>query len=73
MQVKIYNKIEEKVNEYHNKTGASKTWVAKQIGMTPQRMYQLMKSENMMLDVLVKFAIFLECSIDQLIEYERNE
>jgi len=71
MQVRIYNKIEEKVIEYQNKTGASKTWIAKQLDMTPQRMYQLMKSENMMLDVIVKFAIFLECGVDQLIGYSR--
>ena len=71
MQVKVYNKIEEKVNEYQNRTGATKSWLAKQMGMTPQRMYQLMKSENMMLDVVVKFAIVLNCNIDQLVEYER--
>ena len=59
------------INEYQEITGASKTWMAKQMGMTPQRMYQLMKSENMMLDVLVKFALFLDCSLDKLIEYER--
>jgi len=73
MQVRIYNKIEEKVNEYQERTGASKTWIAKQLGMTPQRMYQLMKSDNMMLDVIVRFAIFLECGVDQLIEYEKSD
>ena len=71
MQVIIYNKIEEKVIEYQNRTGASKTWIAKQMGITPQRMYQLMKSENMMLDVIVKFAIVLDCNIEHLIEYKR--
>jgi len=70
MQIKITNKIEQKVIEYQEKYGSSKTWVAKQMGMTPQRMYQLMKSDNMMIDVIAKFAIVLDCKIDDLIDYE---
>lgn len=70
MQIKITNKIEEKITEYQKKNGATRTWIAKRMGMSPQRMYQLMKSENMMLDVIIKVAIGLECKIDDLVDYE---
>lgn len=69
MKIKIVNKIEEKVNEYQGRSGATKTWIANKMSMSPQRMYQLMKAENMNIDVLVKFAIALECKLDDLIEY----
>lgn len=71
MQVKITNKIEERITEYQDKYGSSRTWIAKQMGMTSQRMYQLMKADNMNIDVLAKFAIILNCKLDDLIDYEK--
>jgi DNA-binding Xre family transcriptional regulator len=70
VRIKIINKIEEKITEYQIKNGATRTWIASKMGMTPQRMYQIMKAENMMLDVIVRVAIALECTVDDLIEYK---
>lgn len=70
MSIIITNKIEEKVNEYQRRTGASKKWIASQMGMSPQRMYSLFKADNMMLDVAYKFVVFLDCKIEDLFEYE---
>ena len=70
MQIIITNKIEEKINEYQKRTGASKKWIASQIDMSPQRMYSLFKAENMTLDVAFKFVVFLDCTVEDLFEYE---
>lgn len=69
MQIKIVNKIGEKVEDYQKRTGATKTWIAKQMGMSSSRMYQIIESENMMVDVIAKFALVLNCKIDDLVEY----
>lgn len=66
----IKNNIEKKINEYIKKTGSTKTWIAAQLEMSPQRMYQLYKADNMMLDVAFKFAEFLNCDLKELFEYE---
>ena len=71
MQIRITkNKIEDKLNEYQKKTGASKTWISEQLGISKQRLYAIVNSNNMMLDVALKFALFLNCDIKDLIEYE---
>lgn len=71
MVVKIKeNKLEERINEYKSKTGSTKTWIAEQLEMSPQRMYQLYKADNMMVDIALKFAVFLDCDVKDLFEYE---
>jgi len=70
MKIKITNKIEEKINEYQEKTGATRKWIADKIGISKSRLYQIMQTENMMLDVAVKFAIFFNCKIEDLFDYE---
>lgn len=71
MQIKITaNKLESKINEYRSKTGATKTWIAEKLEMSPQRMYQLFKADNMMVDIALKFATFLDCDVKDLFEYE---
>ena len=69
MKIKITNKIEDKINEYQRKYGSSRKWFADKMGMSSSRMYQLLKADNMNIDVLAKFAIVLECKLDDLIEY----
>jgi DNA-binding Xre family transcriptional regulator len=71
MQIQITNKIEQKVNEYQEQTGATKTWIAKQIGISPARMYQIFKTNNMMIDVYIRFAILLDCTLEDLVEYNK--
>jgi DNA-binding Xre family transcriptional regulator len=73
MQVKITNKIEDKISEYQRKYGSSRTWIANKMGMSTSRMYQLLKADNMNIDVLAKFAIALNCKLDDLIDYEEVE
>ena len=70
MKVKITNKIEEKVNEHQKKYGSSKVCIADQIGISKSRMYQIFKSDDMMINVYIRFAIVLNCSLDDLIKYE---
>lgn len=70
MQIKITNKIEEKVNEYQMNTGATKTWIAKQLGMSNQNMFAIFRVSNPTLETLIKFSIFLGCDIADLFAYE---
>ena len=70
MKIKITNKIEERINEYQKQTGATRKWIADKIGISKSRLYQIMQTENMMLDVAVKFAIFFNCKIEDLFDYE---
>jgi DNA-binding XRE family transcriptional regulator len=66
----IYNNIEDLINQYCNKTGATKVWIAKQLDMSSSRMYQLYRATNMNVDVALKFAEFLNCDVKDLFEYE---
>lgn len=71
MQIKITaNKLEFRINEYQRNTGASKVWIAKKLGISKQRMYQLFKADNMTIDVALKFAEFLKCDVKDLFEYD---
>lgn len=73
MKVIIENIIEKKVKEYQAQFGSSKTFIANRMEISPQRMYQIMRSDNMMLDVLVRFALALDCKVDDLIEYRDGD
>lgn len=69
MKIKITNKIEEKVNEYQVRTGSTKTWIAKQLGFSSQNLFASFKTSNPTIETLIKFSIFLNCNIMDLIEY----
>jgi len=70
VKVIIYNKIEEKVLEYQNRTGATKSWLAKNLDMSPQNLYQIFRSNNITIETLIKFSIVLGCDITDLYNYE---
>jgi len=70
MQIKITNNIEQKVNEYQKRTGATKKFIANKVGISPSRMYQIFQAEDMMIYMYIRFAIFLNCSLDDLVKYE---
>ena len=70
MKIKIINNIDDMITDYQSKTGASKVWIAEQIGISKQRLYQICEAENIMIDVAMKFAIFFNCKIDDLFDYE---
>jgi len=70
MQIKITNKIKEKVDEYQEKTGATKTWLCRQLNMSNQNLYKIFSSTNLNIETLIKFSIVLDCSITDLYDYE---
>lgn len=69
IKIQITNKIEYKIEEYIEKTGSSKKWIADQIGMSNQNLFQSFKAVNPTIETLVKFSIFLNCNIAELFEY----
>ena len=68
MKIRIINKIEEKVNEYQVKTGATKTWIANKAGITRQNLNSLEKSDNPTVQSLERLAYVLGCKITDLYE-----
>jgi DNA-binding Xre family transcriptional regulator len=70
MEIKIVNKINQRLDEYKKQTGVSKTFVAKQMNMSKQNMYQIFKTTNLSLETLIKFSIILKCNITDLFEYK---
>lgn len=73
LQIKITNKIEEKVNEYQERTGATKTWICKKLNISTQNLYKLFTSTNLTLETLIKISYILQCEIIDLFEYEVSE
>lgn len=70
IHVKITNKIKEKVEEYQQKTGVNKIFIAKRLGLTKQALSESFKSNNPKLETLLKFAIFLNCDISDLYTFQ---
>lgn len=70
MEIEVNNKIRQKILEHQAKYGSSQVWIAEQVGISKQRLYQICGAENMMLDVAMKFAIFFDCKIDDLFDYK---
>jgi len=70
MQIKIINNIDKKINEYQDRTGATKKWIAGKLDMSSARLNQIVHADNLTIDVVVKFAVFLDCSLDDLFKYE---
>lgn len=74
MVIKITkNKIGDKIEEYQKKTGCTKTWLSEKLGISRQRLNQLINSDNMMLDVVLKFIAFFDCEIKDLFEFEIDD
>ena len=69
MQIIIKNKIEDRVNEYQHNTGATKTWICQQLGMSNQNLYKIFTSKNLTIETLIKFSLILKCDITDLFEY----
>jgi len=69
-KIRIINKIEQRVNEYHNLTGVSKKRIAENAGVSSSRMYQIFKTQDMMMSVYAKFMVALQCSLTDLVEFE---
>lgn len=70
MNIELENKIEQRVNEYIEKTGSNKTWVAKQMGLSKQSLYNLFQSSTPTINNLIKLSIILKCNIEDLYNYK---
>ena len=70
IEIKIINKIDDKIVAYISKHGTSKTWMANRLNISRQRLYDLSNAENFNLDTLIKLSILLECDIKELFDYE---
>lgn len=70
MVLKIKVLIADKVNEYIDKYGSSKTFLASRAEMSRQTLNSLMVSENPTLESLIRIAIALQCDVDDLFEFE---
>lgn len=70
IEVKIINKIGEKIDEYITKYGSSKSWLAKQIGISRQSLNTIIKSQNPTIETLEKLSVILNCDIKELYDKE---
>lgn len=70
IEVKIINKIGKKIDEYIKKYGSSKSWIAKQIGISRQSLNTIIKSQNPTIETLEKLSVILNCSIEELYDKE---
>lgn len=65
--INIVNHIEEKIKEYQKNTGATKTWIAKQMGYNSiQAFDKAMKNNSNSLETYAKFSSFLHCNVNDL-------
>ena len=51
----------------------TKTELKEQIGISPSTLARLSKNQNVSLDVLGKICEQLDCSLDEIIEYEKED
>lgn len=68
IEVEIVNKIGEKIEEYQARTGATKTWIAKQMDLSNSRLYELINAKVLRIDTLAKVAFVLDCTVEDLYE-----
>jgi DNA-binding XRE family transcriptional regulator len=66
VRVMIVNRISEKIDEFQEKYGSSRTFVAKKAGISRQNLYILEKSDNPTIQSLVKIAYVLGCKTEDL-------
>lgn len=71
IEVKVINKIGERIEEYIERTGTTKTWIAKQMGYkSRQSIDGAILSSNPTAETLAKLSVILGCSLDDLIKVE---
>ena len=69
ISVNIEVKIKDMVEEYQKKTGVNKAFIAKRLGLSRQALSEAFKSNNPRLETLIKFAICLDCKVEDLYDY----
>jgi DNA-binding XRE family transcriptional regulator len=73
IEVKIKNKIGEKLEEYQKQYGSSKTFIAKKLGVSKQTLNTICQSENPTIQTIAKMAVALNCPMEDLYEVEMYE
>lgn len=72
IQVEVINNIKKQVDLFQYKTGISKTYIAKRLGISKQALSETFKSENPRIETLIKIALCLNCKVEDLYEYKYN-
>lgn len=68
-EIIIINKMDEKIKEYQQKYGSTRTWIAKELGyLSRQSLDGAISSKNPTAETLGRVSNFLNCKIDDLIE-----
>jgi hypothetical protein len=71
VEIVFINKIEECIKQYQEKTGATKTWISKKLGLTKvQNLDSLCKSANPTISNLIKISLVLDCDLLDLFDYQ---
>lgn len=70
VEVKVINKIGEKIDEYVQKYGSSKSWIAKQINVSRQTLNTIINSQNPTIETIVKLSVVLDCDYAELFDTE---
>jgi DNA-binding XRE family transcriptional regulator len=66
IRVTIKLNILEKIEQMQKSNGTTKAWVARKLGVSNQRLYSILKADNLTLDVLIRIAYILRCDITDL-------
>ena len=67
MNIEFTNNIGTMIEEYINRTGATKTWIANQMGYKSKQSFDgALISKNPTLKTLLTFSNFLQCDIKNL-------
>jgi DNA-binding XRE family transcriptional regulator len=69
ISVEIEVKIKDKVEEFQKRTGVNKGFIAKRLGISKAALSEAFKSNNPRLETLIKFAICLDCKVEDLYDY----
>jgi len=69
ISVSIEVKIKDMVEAYQKKSGVNKAFIAKRLGLSRQALSEAFKSNNPRLETLIKFAICLDCKVEDLYDY----
>lgn len=70
IKITLTNMIEEMIDKKQEETGMTKSWLARQLGISRQALNILIRTPNPTVESLIKVSHVLQCKIDDLIYYE---
>jgi DNA-binding XRE family transcriptional regulator len=71
LEVKITNNIDMIMRQYQDRTGVTRKEIASQLNISTSRLYAIMNSDNLMLNVACQLALLFNCSLEDLFKYEK--